>query len=610
MRKARAKRIWLAGLCVGLLALCVASAAQAGPTDPLLVYTPRPPANPLEPKIPPPTGYLEGPCGIAVDSTGRIYVSDYYHHVVDLYGLGFGYESQIAGDPQDGPCGLAVDGSGRLYVNDYHRSVERDGEAIDQSHPTGVAVDPATGDLYVDDRTYIAHYEAPITPGEEPVQRIGEGTLHDGYGLAFSGYGPTEGRLYVADAAEEKVKVYDPALSTEDPVEVIDGHALSAGHFTSLRDSALAVDRVTGELYVADDLQPSFTERPQAQVDVFGPAGAYEGHLKYLVTDALPPGLAVDNSAQATQGRVYVTSGNTVEASVYVYPPGAATTSTPICQKGAVCPAGAASQLSSGGAPEGASVRGEENRQEASSPVLSATPSSIAQKGSLRLSVNGNLSPKRLPRKGSAPISVSVGWTVSTTDGTEVPKLKALSVDINRHGKVDATGLPTCPYARIQPASSQRALANCRASLVGQGSFSADIALKDQEAYATNGKLLVFNGKSHGKEVLFGQIYSPRPFATSFVIVFKVQKIARGAYGTRLSAALPKALSAWGNLTGIQMTLSRRYAYAGERRSYLSAGCPAPKGAGLASFKLARTEFAFGGGERLASAVAGSCRVR
>jgi hypothetical protein len=53
--------------------------------------------------------------------------------------------------------------------------------------------------------------------------------------------------------------------------------------------------------------------------------GAYEGCLKYNVVDGEPPGLAVDNSAQAIQGRVYVTSGNTELASVYAYPPGAAT---------------------------------------------------------------------------------------------------------------------------------------------------------------------------------------------------------------------------------------------------------------------------------------------
>src|SRR5262249_51956972 len=56
--------------------------------------------------------------------------------------------------------------------------------------------------------------------------------------------------------------------------------------------------------------------------------GAFKGRLKYNIVDASPAGLAVDNSTAVTQGRVYVTSGNTEQAGVYAYPPGAATNVT------------------------------------------------------------------------------------------------------------------------------------------------------------------------------------------------------------------------------------------------------------------------------------------
>jgi hypothetical protein len=58
---------------------------------------------------------------------------------------------------------------------------------------------------------------------------------------------------------------------------------------------------------------------------VFSPAKTFLGVLKYKVFDALPPGLAVDNSGTSTQSRVYVTSGNTDLAAVYAYGPGAQT---------------------------------------------------------------------------------------------------------------------------------------------------------------------------------------------------------------------------------------------------------------------------------------------
>jgi hypothetical protein len=256
-------------------------------------------------------------------------------------------------------------------------------------------------------------------------------------------------------------------------------------------------------------------------------------------------------------------------------------------------------------------------------PVLAACPglgaslttpvagtSAVAQKGNIRIAVDGKLRPRTLPRHGVAPVRVSVGGRVTTTDGTLQPRLKVIRIELNRHGRLDYKGLPTCKLSRIQPGSSSRALTQCRSSLVGRGFFTANIILAGQDPYATKGELLVFNGKSGGKPVLYGHIYSPKPFATSFVIVFKIQRLGSGAYGIALNAPLPKAMDAWGRLTGLSMTLSRRYTSGGMRHSFISSGCPAPKGFTLASFPLARTTFAFAGGARLRSVLTGTCRVR
>ena len=104
--------------------------------------------------------------------------------------------------------------------------------------------------------------------------------------------------------------------------------------------------------------------------------------------------------------------------------------------------------------------------------------------------------------------------------------------------------------------------------------------------------------------------FAERPFANSFVIVFAQKRISRGPYGTELVAALPKALGSWGSLTELTMTLSRRYAYRGTRRSFVSAGCPAPKGFAGAPFPLARTSFVFADGKRLSSVLVRDCKVR
>src|SRR6476620_347896 len=78
-----------------------------------------PPPEPF-PKtlVPPPEGEIEGACGLALDSQGRIYVADYYHRRVDVYAGSGAYDSQISEpgfnssseiNSLDSVCALAVD---------------------------------------------------------------------------------------------------------------------------------------------------------------------------------------------------------------------------------------------------------------------------------------------------------------------------------------------------------------------------------------------------------------------------------------------------------------------------------------------------------------------
>jgi hypothetical protein len=609
--------------CMNMRAIAVAAAILA--FGPLVSGARAASGDPLAHLTLSPAGAegFEGPCGLAVDSTANLFVSDYYRDAVDMFTPGestrYAYAGQLAGvDPIDGPCGLAVGSNNRLYVNDFHRAVFSygvsygtavsfgprailAGAGLDESRPTGVAFDSDTGRTYVDCRTYIAAFGtsgAPIEEGGSPLH-IGAGTLVDGYGLATD----SAGRLYVADAAAQAVEVYDPAVSTTNPVASLQ----PPGGFVSLRDSTLAVDLAGGRLYVADDTQPTLTESPEAQVDVFSTAGSYLGVLKYRVYDALPMGLAVDNSALSSTGRVFLTSGNAGGASLFVYPAGA--------QVGASQPVQSAPRATAATAAQTAGVAGSATPtggpgQDGEALARAAAAPQVVQRGQIRLSISGHLEPERLPRKGSAPVSVSVGWKLSGVEGAPPPALKGVQIEINRQGHFDFTGLPVCPVAKIQPASTQRALSNCRTALVGKGSFTAEAGLSGQESYEAHGTLLLFNGERHGKPVLLGQIYAAHPFASSSVITFNLSSAKQGTYGTVLSATLPESLTNWGNLTGVQMHLSRRYRYEGISHSYISAGCPAPKGFPGATFSLARAGFSFAGEPGLTSVLSSNCQAR
>jgi hypothetical protein len=338
-RGCRRRSHWSGGsilLALSAMLLATPVSAMAAPSDPLYVFSPMPvgPKGGLS-SAPPPNSFLNGPCGLTVDAGGSFWLSDHFHRAVDVFNSLPEYVSQpLAATSQpnphtradDDPCGLALDSSGTLYVNNYHRNVARFPAPVSAAtgtvlagteEATGVAVDPATDHAFVDVRDHVSEYDSSGAFVEE----VGAASLQDGYGIAVSGFPASAGFLYVPDAGSNTVKVYDPAIDTDSPVAQISG---PPGGFTSLIDSSVAVDDSSGDIYVLDEIQPANTEEPRGRVDVFSPAGTYLGHLKYDVIDGAPSGLAVDNSGTSTQGRVYVTSGNTHRGAVYAYPPGAA----------------------------------------------------------------------------------------------------------------------------------------------------------------------------------------------------------------------------------------------------------------------------------------------
>lgn len=234
----------------------------------------------------------------------------------------------------------------------------------------------------------------------------------------------------------------------------------------------------------------------------------------------------------------------------------------------------------------------------------------VSQNGNLRVSVSAKLTPKRLPRKGKAPISVSIGGQIKTTDGALPPRLRQLKIEINRQGQLEYSGLPVCHYSEIQPATNAAALAACRSSLVGEGTFDSYITLRGQDPYPARGRLLVFNGRKGREHLLLGHVYIAKPFTSSFIVSFDLTKKSHGTYGTVLTADVAKPLGARRYVTGIDLELSRRYRSSGAKRSYLSAGCPAPGGFSAATFPLVRTTFSFVDKRIFRSVVEGSCRVR
>jgi hypothetical protein len=670
-----------------------AESLAAGATHPFLFELRGFVSEPGHVVVPPPEGEFEDACGVAVDTSGDVYISDYYHRTIDVYTHSHEYLTQIADPDPDGPCNLAVDAEGNLYVNHWRRNVVRyapshfpptsstsysgpvvlDSPSSPGARSTGVFLDPASGDLYVDDRTYVAVYASASLDEAEPapIRRIDLGALAQGYGVAVSDFGATEGDVYVPDAVSGTVKIYD---SLGGPVGEIDGAGTPQHGFVSLLDSSVAVDQSDGHLFVADNTEVGF-ESPGAVVDEFNATGEYRGQLPNALTDAEPTALAVDDHRN-----VYATSGNSEGAVLYGFGPTAPASSLRVARvgegSGAVTsvPAGidcgtacaaeynvgeevvltalpasgstfagwsgggctgtgschvipapgteiaasfatapetmaaekaaATPQAAVGAVPAGTRIPPAEPGR--GTTPASAQSSEVEQKGQVRVSVNGKLTPHKLPRHGAAPVRVAVGVRVAAVGGGPPPQLRKFAIAINRHGHFDPAALPRCPLREIQPSTTSGAMKACRRSLVGEGFFSANVLLPEQSPFPSAGKVVAFNGSFDGHPAILAHVYGTRPVPTSYTIPFEITPL-KGTFGTLLSAPLPRSTSQWGYVTGISLNLNPT---TGHGQTYLSAGCPAPKGFSAATFPFARVTLSFVGQPSLGTTITRSCTAR
>jgi hypothetical protein len=227
----------------------------------------------------------------------------------------------------------------------------------------------------------------------------------------------------------------------------------------------------------------------------------------------------------------------------------------------------------------------------------------------LRVTFNGQITPKKLPRTGTAPVGVQMGGRIATTDRSIPPKLERIILDINRNGQLQTKGLPKCSLGKLKSISSQGARRACGDALIGRGSVTSRVSLPNQPAFASSGPMLAFNGRHKGRPAIFAQVATGAPLPLTYVIVFEVKKKG-GTFGNSLVGTLPPIASEYGYITAFNMSLRRQYRFHGKRMSYASGSCPAPKGFPGASFTFARVSYEFADGRKLSSKLVRECKVR
>ena len=231
------------------------------------------------------------------------------------------------------------------------------------------------------------------------------------------------------------------------------------------------------------------------------------------------------------------------------------------------------------------------------------------RQGALQVSFGGSVAPRLLPRAGTTPISVGIRGHVRTLAGGAPPSLRRIAIEVNRLGVLDRRGLPACPLGRLRASSTADALEGCRPALVGEGRVAGVLVLPEQTPTPFGGRVVAFNGRlPDGRPGILAHLYTSRPAPITFILAFAIGR-AHGTFGTRLVATVPARTRRSAHITSFSLRLHRVYTADGERRSYLSAGCPAPAGFPSVTFPLLHAAYGFVGEKTVSDTLVRSCRA-
>jgi hypothetical protein len=232
-----------------------------------------------------------------------------------------------------------------------------------------------------------------------------------------------------------------------------------------------------------------------------------------------------------------------------------------------------------------------------------------SQAGNLIVALNGGIAPLDLPRDRTAPVAVSLQGKIATADGSSLPRLTRIDLGLAGKDLLFTRGLAVCPRARLRNATSRQALDRCGAALVGNGRLDADVFVPNQSPFAIHAHLLAFNGRARGgRTAIWVHAFSLDP-PVSLVFSFVVQP-GGGAFPTRLLATVPRSVGPLPHLAAFELTLRRRFSFAGKRHSYISASCPVPKPFTAGFLTFARATYHFADGRQLGIESVRSCRAR
>jgi hypothetical protein len=174
--------------------------------------------------------------------------------------------------------------------------------------------------------------------------------------------------------------------------------------------------------------------------------------------------------------------------------------------------------------------------------------------------VTASVSPSSLPKRGSAPVSLSVKGTI-TADAAQAGPITALTIQLDRQLAVDGADLPTCKVSDLTGATVTAARQKCKAALVGSGTVTQRVFYPETPPVDVRGSVLFFNG---GASRILTYTFLPEPLGPAGIVG------AGPAKGGRLEATFPKG---WGTTVAFAFRFGKAWRQDGQKVGYLSGRC-------------------------------------
>jgi hypothetical protein len=252
----------------------------------------------------------------------------------------------------------------------------------------------------------------------------------------------------------------------------------------------------------------------------------------------------------------------------------------------------------------GATVVGESASAGGSVLAAASTEQPISVTvGDLRLTVDGGVMPKALPKDELAPIGLHAEAKLATVDGSPLPPLEQIVLDSSKNAVVNAVGLPACGIAKLRATTTAAAIKACPEAVVGRGRAEVEVAFPEQAPFDAVGPIVLFNGGVRGgTTTIYAHVYVDVPAPTAVIVTVASTKEHKGPYGLHTIATVPLIAGGAGAVKSFELSIHRLFTYRGKKESFLEAKCEDGR-------FLAMVEFALRDGGKLAGTVTRACQV-